>query len=48
MADLPIEPAECPGTEEYEEIYKQRKRRQELALWHQYEDDLERRYLRHA
>ena len=48
MADLPIEPSKYPGTPEYQEIQEQRKRRHELALLYQYEEDKAKRFCRHA
>ena len=48
MADLPIEPSEFPGTPGYVELQNQRKRKRELALLYQIEEEQERRYCRHA
>jgi len=48
MADLPIEPAEYPGTPEYEELQDERKARIRRAQWAAYEDEHDRYFCRHA
>ena len=48
MADLPIEPHLYPGTDEYQEIQKERKRKRELALLYQIEEEQLRQACRHA
>ena len=48
MADLPIEPAEMPGTPEYEELQDERRARIQRALWDAYEDEHDRYFCRHA
>ena len=48
MANLPIDPAEYPGTPEYEEIYQERHRRALQRRLEAAQDEHDRRYLRHA
>ena len=48
MADLPIDPAEYPGTPEYDEMQDERKRRRLRALWDAYEAEHDRYFCRHA
>ena len=48
MADLPIDPAEMPGTTEYEELQDERRARIRRAQWAAYEDEHDRHFCRHA
>ena len=48
MADLPLDPIDYPGTEEWTENQRVQHRRRELARWHQYEDDQRKSYLRNV
>ena len=48
MADLPIDPAEMPGTPEYEELQDERRARIRRAQWAAYEAEHDRYFCRHA
>mgnify|MGYP001244795172 CR=1 FL=1 len=47
MPQLPLDPEEWPGTPEHDELMQERRLRRQAAQWAAYEDDHDRRYLRH-